>query len=188
MQTSFIPKKSYNNTKTKRKDYGGLSMGISVTVFILMVLTAATVFLYKRYLNTQVNEMAVALDREKGSLEKDIIKELSLVSKKIESAKKILDKHVILTPLFELLEQNTLGNVAFEKLSIAQKKDGWFLEMSGEANSFTTVALQSDAFGNNKNMSDVVFSGLGAGLEGGVVFDVSILVNERFFSYRNSLE
>ncbi len=189
MQTSFIPKKSYDNVKTKRRDYGGLFMGIGVVIFILMVLTAATVFLYNRYLNTQIEEMKVTLDREKGSLEKDIIKELSLISKKIESAKKILDNHIILTPLFDLLEQNTLRNVVFEDLSFSPEEDGWWsLTMSGRANSYATVALQSDVFGGNKNISNVVFSGLGVGTDGGVIFDVSVLVDERLFSYRNSLE
>jgi len=189
MQTSFIPKRSYENTKTKKRNYGGLFMGVSAVIFIVTILATAMVFLYNRYLTVQIEEMATTLDREKGSLEKEVIKELSLVSKKIESAKKILDKHIILTPLFDLLEQNTLKEVVFEDLSLSPEKDGWWsLTLSGQANSYAMVALQSDVFGRNKNMSNVVFSGLGVGKEGGVIFDVSALIDPRLFSYRNSLE
>ncbi len=188
MQTSFIPKKSYERKKTKKRDFGGLFMGVGVAVFILIILTASTVFLYNRYLVSQIENMASILDREKGSLEKEIIKELSSVDKRIESSKKILDDHIILTPMFELLEQSTLREVRFKEMAFYPEEGQWVLSMSGTANSYATVALQSDVFGENKNMSDLIFSNLGVGAEGGVVFDVSAKIDPRLISYRNSLE
>ena len=188
MQTSFIPKKTYDQKKTKKRNYGGLLMGIAGVVFIAVILLAGTVFLYNRYLTSEIERMAETLEREKGSLEKEIIQELSRVDERIEASKKILDQHITLAPLFELLERNTLRAVRFEDLSFYPYDDEWILEMSGTANSYATIALQSDVFGKNKNMSELIFSNLGIGQDGGVIFDVSIKIDPRLLSYRNSLE
>ena len=188
MQTSFIPKKSQERRKTKKKDFGGLFMGVGVAVFILMILTASTVFLYNRYLEGQIENMASILDREKGSLEKEIIKELDLVDKRIESDKKILEKHTILTTLFELLEQNTLQEVSFKEMAFYPEEEEWVISMSGTADSYATIALQSDVFGENKNISELIFSDLGVGLDGGVVFSVTARIDQKLISYRRSLE
>jgi len=188
MQTSFIPKKSHEQRKVKKRDFGGLLMGISGVIFILSVLSAGTVFLYNRYLISEIDSMAGVLEREKGSLEKEIIIELSRIDERMESSKKILDEHMTLAPLFELLEQNTLQAVRFGQLSFYPEDDGWVLTMSGTANSYATIALQSDIFGENNNMSELIFSNLGVGSDGGVVFDVSVKIDSRLLSYRNSLE
>ena len=188
MQTSFIPKKA-ERKKNVKKSYGGLLMGISAVIFIVTILLAGTVFLYNRYLVSEIGRMSETLERLKGSLEKDIIEELNRIDERIEASKKILDKHITLTPLFELLEQNTLQEVRFERLSFHPEGDGtWILEMDGTANSYATIALQSDVFGDNKNMSELIFANLGVGTDGGVVFDVSVKIDSRLLSYRNSLE
>ena len=187
MQTSFIPKKTQARKKVK-KNYGGLFMGIGAVVFILAILLAGAVFLYNRYLISEIERMSEDLARQKGSLEREVIKELSRLDERIEASKDILDKHITLTPLFELLEQNTLQEVKFESLSFYPEDDGWILKMNGMANSYATIALQSDVFGDDKNMSELIFSNLGVGSDGGVVFDVSAKIDLRLLSYRNSLE
>ena len=188
MQTSFIPKKTYENKITKRKDYGGLFMGVAVVIFILSILAAGSVFLYNRYLTSEIDNMAKTLDREKGSLEKEIIKELSKIDKKIEASKKILDNHITLVPLFELLEKNTLKNVMFEDLTLTPEDDGWSISMKGSADSYATIALQSDVFEDDNNMSELIFSNLGVGSKGGVIFEVTAKIDPKLLSYRNSLE
>jgi len=164
-------------------------MGIAGFIFVATVLIAGTVFLYNRYLLNEINTMTEALEREKGSLEKDIIKELSLIDKRIEASKLVLENHITLVPLFDLLESSTLQRVMFKSLSFYPGDDGWWnLSLSGVTNSYATVALQSDVFGGNKNMKELIFSKLGVGTDGGVVFDVSALIDPRLLSYRNSLE
>lgn len=189
METSFIPKQTYKKSGAKKRSYGGLLMGISGFIFIVTILSAAGVFLYNRYLVSEIDAMGISLDREKGSLEEDIIKKLSVIDKKIEASKKILNNHMTLVPLFELLEQNTLQKVMFKDMTLSPGEDGWWnLTLSGIADSYATIALQSDAFGKNKNIKELIFSNLGIGTDGGVVFDISALVDPRLLSYRNSLE
>jgi len=189
METSFIPQKTYKKTIAKKRNYGGLLMGIVGFIFIVTILVAGTLFLYNRYLSKEIETMSQSLEREKGSLEKEVIKKLSLIDKRIEASKLILNNHVSLVPLFDLLEQNTLQKVAFQELSLTPGEDGWWnLSLKGKTNSYASVALQSDIFGKNKNMKNLVFSNLGIGNDGGVVFDVSAVIDPRLFSFRNSLE
>lgn len=188
MQTSFIPKRTYEKKSSLKKNYGGLLMGIAGVIFILSILLAGAVFLYNRYLVSEIENMAVTLEREKGSLEKEVIKELNRVDKKIEAAKKIIDQHITLAPLFELLEKNTLRSVRFEKLTFSPQNGEWILGMKGSADSYSSIALQSDIFENDKNMSELIFSNLGVGRDGGVIFDVTAKIDPRLLLYRNSLE
>jgi len=188
MQTSFIPKKSHEQRKVKKRNSGGLLMGISGIIFIFSILSSGTIFLYNRYLMSEIENMSGVLEREKGSLEKEIIIELSKIDKRIEASKKILDKHMTLAPLFELLEQNTLKAVRFKQLFLNPVDGKWVLTMSGTASSYATIALQSDIFGENSNMSELIFCNLGVGTDGGVIFDISVNIDSRLLSYRNSLE
>lgn len=189
METSFIPQKTYKKSNTKKRSYGGLLMGIASFIFVITILIAGTLFLYNRYLTKEIETMSQSLEREKGSLEKEVIKKLSLVDKRIEASKLVLDNHVTLVSLFDLLEQNTLQRVMFKELSFSPGEGGWWtLSLKGATNSYASVALQSDVFGKNKNMKELIFSNLGIGIDGGVVFDVSAIVDPRLFSYRNSLE
>jgi len=188
METSFIPKKTYKKKTTKRRDYGGLFMGIAGLIFIISILAAGSVFLYDRYLNSDIERMSSDLERQKGSLEKEIIKELSKIDKKIEASKMILDNHITLISLFELLEKNTLKNVMFENMVLSPEDGGWTISMKGLADSYATIALQSDVFEEDKNMSELIFSDLAVGNDGGVVFDVTAKIDPRILSYRNSLE
>jgi lipopolysaccharide export LptBFGC system permease protein LptF len=188
MQTSFIPKKTYAKRNTNKKNYGGLMMGIATAVFVLTILATGVVFLYNRYLESEIEGMSKTLEREKGSLEKEIIKELSRIDKRINASVDILNKHMTLVSFFEMLEKNTLQNVRFGKLDFLPTEDGWELSMEGSADSYSTIALQSDVFEKDKNMSELIFSGLGVGSDGGVVFKVNSKIDPLLFSYRSSLE
>jgi hypothetical protein len=188
MQTSFIPKKVYQKTRSSKRDFGGLFMGIGVVIFIVTILSAGAVFLYNRYLTDGIETMAESLERQKGNLEKDIIEELNMIDKKIEASKTILNEHLTLVPFFELLEKNTLQKVRFEEMTFNPVDGEWVLDLSGTADSYATIALQSDIFNEDKNMSEVIFSDLGVGSDGGVVFKVSAKIDTRLLSYRKSLE
>ena len=91
-------------------------------------------------------------------------------------------------PFFELLEKNTLQKVRFEEMTFNPVDGEWVLDLSGTADSYATIALQSDIFNEDKNMSEVIFSDLGVGSDGGVVFKVSAKIDTRLLSYRKSLE
>ncbi|MCK4386977.1 MAG: hypothetical protein KAV41_02765 [Candidatus Pacebacteria bacterium] len=186
-RTSFIPKKNYSRKKPGGKSYTSLAMIISVAIFGAAIFAAAGVFFYNQFLTDEIKKKVVILEKEKGSLDLETIQELTKLDKRIESAKKILDRHVSLIPLFELLEKNTLRNVRFKNFKFGIEKDGIILDMNGVANSYAAVALQADIFGEDKNITEPVFSDLGVDFNGNVTFRVIAKIDPRLISFRNSV-
>jgi hypothetical protein len=59
--------------------------------------------------------------------------------------------------------------------------------MGGIASSFSSVALQSDIFGENKFIQEPIFSNLNLDSKGDVIFDFSAFVDPRLLSYSDSI-
>ena len=187
MQTSFIPKKIYSKSRLKGKNYNSLFMTVAIAVFVVMILSAGAVFLYRQYLVSEISKMSGDLAREKGGFDTVLIQKLDRMDKRIESSKKILDEHITLVPLIESLEKNTLRKVRFQNLDFAFENGEWAIKMNGVADSYATIAFQAEIFGKNNNMNELIFSNLGVSFDGNVTFDVSAKIDPRLISYRNSL-
>ncbi len=186
METSFIPKKDYKR-KGSKKGYVGFLMLVSIIIFAIMIIATVSVFFYSGYLETEITNKSISLEREKGGLDLELIQELSRSDARLEYSKEILESHINLVPLFDFLEENTLRTVMFEKLSFQILKDGNSFELSGEANSYMDVALQADIFGKSKNIMEPIFSDLGVNPSGKITFLMKASVNSSLISYRNSL-
>mgnify|MGYP003387564321 CR=1 FL=1 len=59
--------------------------------------------------------------------------------------------------------------------------------MPGIADSFCSVALQSDQFGASKVLRDVIFSDIKNGTDGSVTFSVSANMDASFINYGKNL-
>lgn len=184
MQTSFIPKKIHAKSRLKGKNYGSLLMTVAVAIFIVMILSAGAVFLYRQYLTNEISKMSSALVREKGGFDTVIIQKLDRMDKRIESSKKILDEHITLVPLIKLLEKSTLRRVRFNNLDFSFDGGKWLVKMEGVADSYAAIALQADIFGKSNNMSELMFSNLGVSFDGSVVFDVFAEIDPRLIAHR----
>ena len=101
----------------------------------------------------------------------------------------MLNKHIAPSALFSFLSQQTLEKVSFKTFSYAVQTDGSAkITLAGTADSFSTVALQSDQFGSSKVLKDVVFSGIAVATDGSVDFTVSATVDQSLLSYAASLQ
>ena len=162
-------------------------MLVSIVIFIVAVALAGAVFFYNEYLVSEIENRSIILDKEKGGLDLALIQELSRFDSRTKSAKQILDKHVSLISLFDFLEENTLKGVMFDSFDFDVKKNDLILELKGVADSYATIALQSDIFGKNKNIIDPIFSDLGVNFSGEITFSVSSKIEPRLISYKENL-
>jgi len=171
IQSSFIPKKTVAEVapQRRRRSAGILSI-LAIGVFVLSLLAAGGVFFYERYVADSITAKEETLNRAREAFELDLIRELSRTDKKINAAGDLLDKHTALSRLFELIERDTLKTVRFEDLSYEEDENGVHVQMTGEAVSFSSIALQSDQFGKNRSIKDPIFSDLNLDAEGNVTF------------------
>jgi hypothetical protein len=89
-----------------------------------------------------------------------------------------------MSQFFDLLEQATLKSVRFKDFRYNASGDGRSsIALSGEADSFAAVALQSDAFGQSRFIREPIFSNLDLDNKGNVIFDFSAFVDPSLISY-----
>ena len=187
METSFIPKKNYNN-KTIEKKYVGWFLAVASFIFVITVIFSAGVFFYKGFLEDEIKNKNIILEKERGGLDLTLIQKLSKFDRKIEVAKEILDDHISLTHLFDFLEINTLKEVMFNNFSFETIKGGYQLTLEGKANSYGDVAVQYNVLGNNKNIIEPIFSDLRVNNNGDIIFKASMKMDPKLISYKDNLE
>ncbi len=188
-QQSFVPKKPITSQKKTKKTSGGLFLGISLIVFILLSGSTASVYFYKIYLEKKVENQRVSLERAKEAFEPSLIIELKKLDARIKSVENILNSHVAFSELFGLLEVETLKTIRFNNFNYSIENNNEIeIHLSGEAKSYSSVALQSDIFGESKFIKNPVFSGLSLNDEGSIFFNISARVDPQLVLYNKSLD
>lgn len=186
-QTSFIPKKPINFGTPNKEPKSFFSL-ISIFILIVVVLTAGSLFVYKNYLLQQKKEFSDSLASASESFEKDTIEELDSFNKHTEAARQILDNHIVLSPVFSLLEKITIPSVQYTKFNQEINKEGSIIKIEGIARDYRSIALQSDAFNTTLGSSfkNVVFSNLMKDKNNSIVFSLEFSVDPNLLSYQKN--
>jgi hypothetical protein len=188
VQSSFIPKQSLDISATRSGSSFGLVFLIALLVFIASIIAAGGSFAYTQYLNSQISSKSQSLALAEGAFDPGTIQDLVRLDSRLNQSKALLASHVAVLGVFTLLSQQTLANVSFGNFGYDLNPDGTAkITMTGTADSFSTVALQSDQFGGSKLLKDVVFSGITVNTNGSVGFAVTATIDQSVLSYDSSL-
>jgi hypothetical protein len=183
VQQSFIPKKPLVG-ESPRGGMGGLLMLICVLIFIASLVAAGGTFAYGKYLESAIASKSDSLKKAEGAFDTNSIRDLERLDTRLTQAQKLLGSHVAPSGVFVFLAASTLERVQFTSLDLEVAQDGSAkLQMGGVADSFSTLALQSDQFSAAKVLRDVIFSGITTDSTGHVVFTVSANVDPSVLSY-----
>src|SRR3989344_5427822 len=107
----------------------------------------------------------------------------------LAQARTLLRSHVSPSAIFYFLSTVTLEKVQFNSFDLAVNKNGGAtMTLSGTADSFSTVALQSDQLGASKVLRDVLFSGITVAETGKVSFTVNAGVDPDLILYSSNLK
>lgn len=161
---------------------------VSAGAFVLSLLAAASVFFYQKVLANRLVKMNNDLVAARAAFEPAFIEELQRMDIRLETAKSLLAQHRAVSPLFALLERETLATVRFTKFSFSEAQEGGVrLALAGEAASFNAVALQSDIFAKNGSFLNPAFSDFDVDKSGIVHFSFAATVAPEFALYRSHL-
>ncbi len=188
-QTSFIPKKALTDTVSRpRSQPVSVFFIIGLIIFILALAAAGGVFAYKKILIGRIADMNARLAEAKNSFEPSFIDTVNRLNKRIEAAKKLLVAHSVTSTVFDLLENDTLATVKFNSFAYDLRDNGTgSLALAGEARNFSSVALQSDIFGQEKYIKNPVFSDLNPDQSGNIVFRFNASLDPNLTSYQKNL-
>ena len=192
VSTSFIPKKQFDGGSNRSRGLvgvGGLVLLIAILIFIAALVAAGGVFTYKKLLTQSIASMSASLALNEKAYDPGVIQELSRSDARINEAQGLLGKHLAPSAIFAYLGMQTLERVQFTTFSYSLKQDGSAdIALGGVADSFSTVALQSDQFSASKVLKDVVFSGVNIdSATGQVAFSVSANLAASVINYAKTL-
>lgn len=189
---SFIPKKPL--VSGARLGGGSAALGmfiffVSLMIFIASIVAAGAAFAYQGYLRSSLAQKSDTLQKDEAAFDPTTIKDLIRLDARMNNAEALLQAHVTAYPVFDLLSQQTLQKVQFTKFNYSIGTDGTAaIALTGIADSFTTVALQSDQFNASTMLKNVVFSGITINPDKTVTFDIKATLNPDLISYTKSLQ
>lgn len=191
-RTTFIPKKPMipqsapSQAPVSRP--AGILFVISVIIFIVSLGIAGAVYGYKTYLNNEVADLAVQLDRVQKTLDPSTIKEFTIMDKRLRNSEMLLNQHYVMYPLFEVLRTTTLPTVRYTKLDLAYNEGGDLVAtLSGESDGYRSIALQSQALAQNADLKNTIFSNFVVTPKGRVSFDVSFSIPKGDLSFEKNI-
>lgn len=189
-QASFIPKKPLGGqgpVKVKRKKAVSISTIIASVLFVASIGLAIGVFFYDRAQTTALSAKKLQLSGFREVFDSELIGDLASLDTRIKSAEAILDGHIALTPFFSLLEELTLKTVQFNSFTFKRSNTAQIdIIMTGAAESFTSIALQSDSFSDSAFISSPLFANFGLNDEDRVMFDMVVSVSRSLLLYKGN--
>lgn len=167
---------------------GGVFFGISLVIFIIVVVVSIGLYGYGKFLEKRLESMNISLERARASFEPATILELKRMNGRITGADQILAQHVAFSEFFKLLETLTLKSVRFDQFDYAYAPEGITVSLKGKAYNYSSVALQSDIIGASTYLKNPIFANLGLDSKGNVSFDLSVYVDPSLVLYKETLK
>lgn len=192
-QTSFVPKKTILEKEPARA--GGTASGlinlVALIIFIASILAAGAAYFYRSSIEARVVEYKDSLQRARNAFEPTLITELQTLDKRMRAATEILDGHIAVSPIFELLGAITLPTVRYSDFSYEFNPENPNLvdiKITGEAKGYNYIALQADLFGEDKFIKNPIFSDFTLDQQGNVDFTLTFSVDKSLVLYESFLE
>jgi hypothetical protein len=187
-RTSFIPKKPIVAQTSRATSSVNLFSLLGTVLFIASVALSAGAFFYQGLLTKQIATNKATLERAKDAFEPELINQIIRLDTRIETGKKLLGTHLAVTPFFDFLSSITLRSVRFRDFSFSYlAADKIVVAMKGQAQSYASVALQSDVFSAQKSIKNTLLSDMALDPTGTVTFSVSTTINPSLVSYETSV-
>lgn len=189
--TTFIPKKPLADvTPAGAQPVSrpvGLLSSISTILFFVTILIAGGVYFWKGYETKNVVVLADSIKKVEKTFEPDLVTKLQLLDRQLKNGSTLIKSHVVVSPIFDLLESSTLKPVKFTKLDIAfDDIKGTQIKMSGETDGYRSIAQQSDVFGASSYLKDAIFSNFFLTPKGRISFDLSFGVKPDFVDFEKA--
>jgi hypothetical protein len=196
-QTSFIPKKPMIPERVVSSRPVSLLTIVAIFIFFTMILATGGLYFYGQIQKKNIAQMENDLTLATQRFEPTKILELQSLDKRLNAANEVLSNHIAISPIFEALQAITLKTISYTNFSYSFGNDNTSsndtnsnisIKMSGVAEGYTPIALQSDLFATNKNLIDPVFSNLSLDDKGNVTFDLNFSVDRDFVNYEKVLK
>lgn len=181
--TSFVPLPPKSALKRHwHLDFAGAFSFVAFGIFILVSFLALGVFLYQIYLQNDLTRLQQNARVTQQSFNATSIQKITTLNKRIITAQNLLDTHTTPSSFLDELSADTPQNVRFVSLGVIinPKDDTALIKANGVARDFNTLVVESRVLEENKDLSNVVFSGISVNEQtGDINFTVSATVSKK---------
>ena len=186
LQTSFIPKRS-STPQARSKAGVGLLTVIAIILLVLAIGSGVAVFVYKGIIHSGNEKKDAQLKDIHQQFNAAILDEVGRLDERIKGANELLDGHIAMTGVFPLIEEVTLQSVQFASFNLATIKEECTpptLDLSGLAEDFNAVAVQSKNLGEHGAFITPIVTGHTVTETGRVRFGVTTGVDPKYVDFR----
>ena len=199
-QTSFIPKKPMISSgltvaRTPKKGVS-LFMIFGVLIFLLSLGAVGATYAWKQYLVNQQDSYKQQLADRQKQFNTDLIEQLKQVNVQIDLATQLLNNHLALSQVFDIIGHFTTASSRFTSLDVSaptNQSSGVTINMNGYGKNFETVAFQSDVLGQlqqyglRKLVKNPILSNPSLAADGSVSFGFTATLDAPTLSYKQSV-
>lgn len=194
-QSSFIPRNPISSSAPSvgmpvaRRRQKDIFSFIATTLFTISVLFALGTFGYKFFLNYRIDTMGQELEAARAAIEPETVNELIRLNSRLVATDSLINKHRIISPVFEFLEAATPQQVRYTEFNFNMTPRGLELSLRGEARSYAALAAAAEVYNRpDSNFRNTAFSNLQLDDQGNVDFSLNTVVEPSLLSYERFVE
>lgn len=162
-QTSFIPKKPLpsvggasmganisNGRRQPVKHGGSLFLNLAMFLFIISIIAGGSMYLLKTAALSSQKNLGEQLSERQKQFNPKLIEELKRVNVKIDTANNLIQKHLALSNIFDIIGRFTTAKVRFISMQLeapTQESGDITVTLSGYGSSLAAIAFQSEVLG-----------------------------------------
>ena len=168
------------------------SWWMDVIFYFTISLLIAVVFCYLIFIvknniqRTQIKEEEDKIESVASGQQKSDENEVILYQKKIGDFVGLLKNHEFASHAFIFMEQHTLPDVWFERISIDEGNAS--LQLSGETDNMESLSRQVAVFEKNEYVKSIGLLNSSLGESAMVSFNLSLALDSKIFSYTSDAE
>lgn len=171
-------------------------MMAAVLLFIVSIGAAGGVYFSKSYYESSQSEYKNQLAQREKQFNPNLIEDLKRQNVKIDFGKQLLNNHVAMSQIFDIVQRLTTEKVRFTSMDLttgATGADGVKINMKGYGTSLSVVAFQSDVLGKLEKyglrnvVKNPILSDPALDTNGLVSFGFTATIDPKYLTYEKSL-
>ncbi|MDO8575513.1 MAG: hypothetical protein Q7R78_02330 [bacterium] len=177
-QTSFIPKKTLSSVKPRDTSSGiNFFLIVALLLFLASIIIAGLVFGWRLSLEKGIKSSEDFIINNEKSFDTDLLDTVTKTNQRLITGNEILSKHISVSKIFEILQGLTLQTVRFKNFAYTLDDKGDIkITMTGEGETFNSIALQSDELNKTDKLKNPVMSNFSLSDTGSVSFSLTATV------------
>lgn len=162
---------SYGQTGWHRRLLAFTSALFFLSIFVHLGLT----FGYRPYLESQVEKLDAQIKKFSQDVPREDQEKITRFYSQLANLKTLLEGHVVVSPVFDWLQANTLPDITFTKFSLNTQNGQ--LALGGVSKSAQDIAVQLQHFTRQREVLRTSFSNVNQGTQGLWQFDLTLFLD-----------